>query len=265
MAAAASGGQPGGGGSVRGWYIYGILPGDVESAGEAQGVGDPPGKVEIVRHGDIAALVSELETNRALGTPEDLLAHQRLLDAASAEAPVLPLRFGAVVSTREAVTDELLGPHHDEFSAALGELEGCAQFVVHGRYDEQAVLHEVLTENRQAARLREEIQSAGDPDATREQRIRLGEIISQAVSAKREADTQTAADALAPHCLSTSAREPGHELDAVNLALLAKTASQGDIEQAVSQLARDWQGRTNLRLLGPMAPYDFVVTSQPAG
>ena len=256
---ALQGGEP----RARGWYIYGIVPGDVEMNDDTRGVGNPPGKVGVVRHGDIAALVSEIDTSQPLGRPEDLLAHQQLLDSASTEAPILPLRFGAVVANQEAVTGELLAPHHDAFAKALSELEGCAEFVVHGRYVEEKILAEVLSEDTEAARLRDGIRAAGDEDATRDEQIRLGELISYAITAKREADTRAAGDAIASHCVATSVRQPAHELDAVNVALLVKTAEQAGLEKAVEKLARDWTGRVNMRLLGPMAPYDFVTTSQP--
>ena len=257
--------QPGSEPRTRGWYIYAIVPEDVEPNGDARGVGDPPAIVDVVRHGDIAALVSEIDTSQPLGRPEDLMAHQQLLDAASAEAPILPLRFGAVVSSPDAVTEELLAPHHDEFAEALGQLEGCAEYVVKGRYVEETVLQEVLSESTEAARLREDIRAAGDENATRNERIKLGELISNAVTAKREADTRALGDALAQYCLATNVRQPTHELDAVNTALLIKTAGQAEVEQAVDKVARDWAGRVSVRLLGPMAPYDFVTTLQPEG
>jgi hypothetical protein len=265
MSAPETSAQPSSEPRACGWYIYGIVPGDVEMNDDAQGVGDPPGKVDVVRHGDIAALVSEVDTSKPLGRPEDLMAHEQLLDSASVEAPILPLRFGAVVANREAVIEELLAPNHDGFAKALSELEGSAEYVVHGRYVEEKILTEVLSESADAAQLLEDIRAVGNEDATRDEQIRLGEYISNAITAKREADTRTLSDAIASHCIATSVREPAHELDAVNVALLIKTAEQAGLEKAVEKLARDWTDRVNVRLLGPMAPYDFVTTSQPEG
>ncbi|MFD0885570.1 GvpL/GvpF family gas vesicle protein, partial [Streptosporangium algeriense] len=48
--------EAGGGAS----YVYGIVPGDTEVDADARGVGDPPGRVRLVRHGEIAALTSEV-------------------------------------------------------------------------------------------------------------------------------------------------------------------------------------------------------------
>ncbi|WP_113699855.1 GvpL/GvpF family gas vesicle protein [Nonomuraea lactucae] len=246
-----------------GTYLYGIVPADVEVADDTQGVGDPPAEVTLLRHGEIAALVSDLTAERPLGTPGDLMAHERLLDATAAEVPVLPIRFGAVMTGPDEVVEELLSPYHDQFRTALGELEGRAEFVVKGRYEERTVLQEVLDEQPEAARLREEIQGKPE-DATRDARIRLGELVNQAITAKREADTQTVLERLAPLCELTAVREPTHEQDSVHLALLVRKERKGEVEEAVEEIAGQWERRMTLRLLGPLAPYDFIV-SAPAG
>lgn len=257
--------QAGSTGTGHGWYVYGIVPGDVEPTEDATGLGDPPGRIEVVAHGDIAALVSEIDTSHPLGKPEDLLTHQQLLDATVAAVPVLPMRFGAVLSSEDAVADELLAPHEEEFAAALQQLDGLAEFVIKGRYVQEAVLREVLSESSEADQLREEIQQTGDEDASRNARVRLGEIISNAFEAKREADTRQVGDAVAACAVSSNVRPPSHEEDAVHVALLVEMAKREDLEEAVDKIAQAWKGRVNLRLLGPMAAYDFVVAQHPEG
>lgn len=244
-------------------YVYGIVPGDAEVAPGTSGVGDPPGEVRLVRHRDLAAMVSDVPTDAPLGRPEDLVAHEELLDAAVTGLPVLPLRFGAVVADDEAVSSELLEGHHDEFADALRQLEGRAEYVVRGRYVEGAILNEVLAANQEAADLREQLKGT-DENATRDQRIRLGEIISDAVSGHREQDTRAVGDALDGQVEASVVREPTHELDAVHVAFLAEIDKEAELERALEKLARDWEGRIELRLLGPLAAYDFVGADQPA-
>jgi hypothetical protein len=234
----------------------------LSSAGALGDLG--PQRLRVVRSDDLAALVSDVDPARPLGSPDDLRAHKEILDASAAEVPVLPLRFGAVLTSDDAVASELLQPFHDEFSAALDQLDGLAEYVVNGRYAGPRILDEVLSENPQAQRLREEIRGQ-DSDATRDLRIQLGEIISDAISAKREKDTSTLQDAMADHCAESFVREPTHEDDAVHVAFLVETGQEKEIEKTVEDLARKWDGRVELRVLGPMAAYDFVGTTQPGG
>jgi hypothetical protein len=116
----------------------------------------------------------------------------------------------------------------------------------------------VVSENPQAIRLRQAIRQVADPDLTRDTRIRLGQMLYNAISAKRQADMRTLGAALAGHVVASTTREPTHEMDAANLAVLAELAHQEDLENAVSAFARGQEGRITVRLLGPMAPYDFV-------
>jgi hypothetical protein len=244
-------------GQSSGSYVYGILPADIELAADRTGVGDPPGTVYLVRAENVAALVSKVDLARPLGTPQDLALHKDILDASAAGVPVLPLRFGAVLATDDAVADELLAPHGDEFARALRDLDGRVEYVVHGRYAENAILAEVLAENPEATQLAEQIRGA-DPDATRDARIRLGELISNAVTAKREEDTRALGDMMAGRCSATAVREPTHEMDAINVAFLVDENQEKNLDQVVADLSETWAGRFELRLLGPMAAYDFV-------
>jgi hypothetical protein len=244
-------------------YVYGIIPSDVELDEGIQGIGDPPGDIRLIRHEELAALVSDVDVSRPLGRPDDLMGHEELLDSTSADVPVLPLRFGSVLADDEAVTSELLEAHHDEFKQALEELEGRAEYVVRGRYVEHAVLREVLTENDEAARLAEQTKDA-DENASRDVRMRLGEIISNAIASKRERDTATVVGALSEHAAGAVVREPTHELDAVYAAFLVATDEAPELEKALDQLRGDWDGRVEFRLLGPLAAYDFVGTAAPS-
>lgn len=243
-------------------YVYGVFPGDIKLDTELTGVGEPPGKVRIVRGGDIAALVSDVPADGSIGSARDLAAHKDILDASASAVPVLPMRFGAVLADDQAVADDLLAANHDAFAEALAELEGRVQYVVKGRYHERVLVREVLAENRDAARLREAIRQAGDR-ATDEARIRLGEMIDNAVAAKREQEARTLADRLDGHYEASVLREPRHERDAIYAALLVKISQSEELSQAIDDLAAEWRERMVLRLLGPMAAYDFVGMPEP--
>jgi len=242
-----------------GWYVYGIVERDVEVVPGSTGVADAA--VELIQDGRVAALVSKIGLDRPLGTPDDLVAHKELLDATAADAPVLPFRFGAVLASPDAVIQELMEPNDEEFEDALRYLDGTAQYVVRARYVEATVLREILDENPKAARLRDRIGTEPD-ETTKGLQIQLGEILNAAMEAKRNADTRALVDALEPVAAATAIRQPTHEMDAAHVAILERKEQRSDVEDTLTALAQDWAGRTDLRLLGPMAPYDFVVTTQ---
>jgi len=89
----------------QGWYVYGIVESDVEVVPGRTGVADAP--VDIARDKRLSALVSTIELDRPLGTPEDLHAHKDLLDA--------------TVQMVDGVDDFI-----DEGNLAIGEVGGLA-------------------------------------------------------------------------------------------------------------------------------------------
>jgi hypothetical protein len=218
-AKAAKAGKAAGGQPERGIYVYGILPADIEMAADIPGVGAHPGLLRDIRHDGLVALVSEVDTARPLGSPEDLRTYREILDATAAEVPILPLRFGTVLASDQAVAEELLAAGHDEFTAALERLEGCAQFQVTACYAQDAV-------------------------------------------PSREEDTRAVRQALEGVAVASVAREPAGERDLVDLALLVAADRQGEAERVIADLAREWEGRIDVRLQGPMAAYDFTGPAQ---
>ncbi len=243
-----------------GLFIYGIVPSDVEPTPEAEGIGSPPGEVTTIRHGDLAALVSEVGLDEPLGRPADLTAYEALLDGTVVVAPVLPVRFGTVMTGEDAV-DDLLDAHHDRLVAALAELEDRLQYTVHGRFDEQAFVGGFLAGNAAAAALADQVR--GRPEAeTREQRIRLGEMISQAVELHREAENRELVDAVGPSAVANAVHPPSHELDAVKVAFLVAADDEDDFIRSVEEFAEQRRDLIRMRLRGPVAPYDFVSAHQ---
>lgn len=244
-------------GVVHGVYVYGILREPASLPEDLPVVGDARSDVWLATYEQLAALVSEVRVSRPLGTREDLIAHERVVDSLAEQTTVLPMRFGAVVRDADAVVDELLRPHRDHFDFVLSELAGTIQFTVRGRYVGEAHLYEVVAEQPEVRELRESLQDVPE-DAAPAERMRLGELVANAVARKREADAQTLAEVMAPHVAASAVHEVSGEEDAVHMAFLVDRRKRDEFEHAVDELGRRWIDRIQLRLLGPLAPYDFV-------
>jgi hypothetical protein len=244
-----------------GTYVYAVVSADADLPADMEPVGGSPDGIAIIEHGDLAAVVSDVATDKPLGKRADLMAHERVVNAIAAETTVLPMRFGGVVKDDRAVVDELLAEHHDWFVHALAELDGVVEYVLHGRYDEDVLLSRIIEQNSEIAHLSEQVRGQ-DPDATYYERIRLGEAISREVDGARAVDATAAEQWLGPYAEAVVTKEVDGEDGAVHLAVLVRRDRLSDFEQAVDSLGDDWDSRVSLRLIGPVAPYDFLP--QPA-
>lgn len=244
-----------------GSYVYGILRSGQRIPEDLEPV--PPGSEDaehglgLVSAGSLAAVVSDISTDRPLGKREDLLAHERVLNVIAADTPILPMRFGAVVSDDDAVREELLEPHQDYFLRALDEIADYVEFSLRGDYEQDVVLSRIVEENPAIQDLRERIRGV-DEDASYYDRIKLGEAVSQAVDTLRENDANAVLEALERYARATVVKEVGGENGAVHVAFLVRRDHRTDFERAVDDLGDAWAGRVDLRLLGPTACFDFL-------
>ncbi len=238
-------------------YVYGIVPAGTRLPAGLLGTGG--GRVRLVRHGALAGVISEIPQTGALGTREDLLAHENVVASLSARTTMLPLRFSAVVTTAGAVTTDMLEPYYDWFTGILADLDGRAEFSVSGTYVQDTVLREVLAEEPEVMRLRESLRGLPE-EAGYYERVRLGELIVHALDAKREVDTEDLVQTLSRHAVAVAPRPPVNEDTAADAAFLVSDDDRATFRRAVDELGYRWAGRIRLRVLGPRAPYDFVPT-----
>jgi len=106
-----------------------------------------------VEHADLMALTSRLRRPRLAA--RDLRAHWRVLEQAFERTTVLPVRFGTVMETEDDVRERLLAPNAERLSALLEEMSGLIQLNLKGRYDEDALLRQIVRENPAIDKLRE--------------------------------------------------------------------------------------------------------------
>jgi Gas vesicle synthesis protein GvpL/GvpF len=241
--------------AVKPTYVYGLVKAGTALPEGLAGLG-PSGRVSTIVHGHVAAIVSDVPIGRPLGARGDLVAHETVLDAVASRAAVVPMRFPAVVE-EDAVVDELLAPNEDRFLTLLDGLENRVQYTLTGRYEQDAVLREILEGDPEIAALREKIRSLPE-DATYYHRVRLGELVVQTLEDRREVEAAEIVDRLEPLAVTTASNPLGAPEDVVNTAFLVERGRRQEFEDAVESVGKDLVGRIRLRLLGPVAPYDFV-------
>jgi hypothetical protein len=236
------------------YYVYGVVAETPDMSGLT---GVQEAGVQAVRAGDLAAVVSVIDLDRPPRSRSDLLAHSAVLDALAGSGPVIPVQFGSVLADLESVENDLLGGRAEVFRSLLAELEGRTQFVMRASYREEVILREVVADDQGIADLRMRTRNLPEA-ASYADRVRLGELVSQAVDEKRAADAEGLLTEVLPLTVASSPRAGGGMDHVVNIALLVDNARISALEETLEDLAAAAHERMTIRLLGPMAPYDFV-------
>ncbi|HEY6962014.1 MAG TPA: GvpL/GvpF family gas vesicle protein [Gaiellaceae bacterium] len=224
-------------------YVYGVAPSG--AAVSTRGIGDAP--VSVVEHGELAAIVSRVDA-KVRAKRRDLLRHSDVLQTAFAGGPVIPLRFGTVFASEGAVVDELLASRYEELVALLQQLETLAELRVRATFDEQALLAEVVRDDRRVAALR-----AGGAS-----QMELGEAVAHAVAARREAGAGAIVQALGAAALDVRVDEPREEWEVVRASFLVERSRVKTVEREAAAVAEREGRRMTIELIGPMPPHSFV-------
>jgi hypothetical protein len=238
-----------------GSYVYAVVDADTTLPEDLDGLDGAP--LRTVVCGAVAAVVADVAVERPPGRRADLMAHSRVVDALAADLVLVPVQFGSLLPDDESVVEDFLRPNEARFLEPLEALAGRTHFPLGATYHEDTALAEIVQADPEIADLRRRTRDLSD-DEGYSLRVRLGELVSKAMEHKREDDAAVLLDAVAPYVAAQVPRTGGGLDHVLDVALLVDDERRSELEQHLESLAEAVHERIRLRLMGPMAPYDFV-------
>jgi gas vesicle protein GvpL/GvpF len=236
-------------------YVYGVLGAATAERVDGTGIGGLP--LSSVSHDRIAALTSDLEDEQLEAGRDELLAHAHALEHAFKAGAVLPMRFGVVLPDAGAVRRQLLAAHREALEEQLAEMEDRVEINVKGIYEEEAILREVVLEDPELAELKRAI-GGGSEDATYPERIRLGELVAEALEAKRAQDGDAIVGRLSAEAVAIDVGDAVHERMAVSCSFLVERSRLQAFDRLLDTIAAEQAERIQFKYTGPLPPHSFV-------
>ncbi len=159
-----------GGKAARGRYIYAVVTPSAEQALNFKGLDDRP--TYTIAHRGVAAVVSDLESDRIRPERRNLAAHRAVLSGLmGVEEAVLPMRFGTIAANANEIKS-LLASNREIFESQLKQIAGKLEMGVRAVWDVPNIFeyfvdaHPELKEARDTVRQREgrqEVAPGGRP------------------------------------------------------------------------------------------------------
>ena len=243
-----------------GKYLYCIIHCSENHTFDADVIGDGGGVVHTVCHQDLAVVVSDSPVTQYESTRRNMVAHERVLETVMREFTLLPVRFGTVTDSTAPVQgiQKLLGSRFAEFDKLLRDMRGKAELGLKAFWrDEKAIFEEIVAEDADIRRLRNSL-SGKSPEATHFDRIRLGEMIKEALNRKRAREAVRILQPLRQVAHSTRENESLGDRMVVNAAFLVDKSKEPEFDQVVSKLDEQLGERVVLKYIGLAPPYNFV-------
>jgi hypothetical protein len=238
----------------EGVFVYAVVRAGRDLP-ELAGLDDAP--IEVVETGQVAAVVSRVALDRPPGRRADLVVYDRVVAGLAERGVVAPVRFGALVPDTDAVVQELLAPREELLADVLQDLTGHVQFNLRATYVEGAVLKEIVDTDPQIRALRDRTRDLPEHVAYGD-RVRMGELVVHALELRAEADAADIMDAVLPHVVAYEGRGARGAEVVLDVALLVHEDLVHTLEDTLEGIAEAVHERMHLRLVGPLAPFDFV-------
>jgi hypothetical protein len=240
-------------------HLYGVL---AATEGRALGpLGREGEEIRIVARAGLGIALREGPPEALEGLPRDrllplLVAHQSVLEDLMQLGCVIPLRFGTCLAGEEDV-QALLAAGHGTFVEALDRMRGFAEYEVAAYWPDMGAVFASLAALPDVSRLREEICSGGA--VTMAAKRSYGALVAARLTENREdlaAKLQEALAVLGPRQRVHPVLDDSQVLTA---SVLVPHSAAGSIRNLVHDLAIDWEGQVDFRLIGPLPPHSFCT------
>lgn len=236
-------------------YLYGFMdaPEDCEIPLPALGIADMP--VRALCRGEIGALVSDLSSTELSIDPENLLAHERVLEASLAQHTVLPAAFGSVAASLEDVLS-LLATHHETLKEELNRLRDRVEVGLKVYWNRDALVRELETITGGLDERRRKAQS--DPALEHALAIEVGQKVEALMDAWRGRYEVAVFQRLRAHADDMCLNDPIGPRMLWNAAFLVPRKQEVWFRKEAGRLTERFKDRFELRYAGPLPPHNFV-------
>lgn len=245
---------------MSGIYVYAIVPPTAPPEFAVAGLSPEEPQVRVVSGSRVAAVVSaspaidfrSLQRQEAVNY---LLAHQRVVEAIMQSTPALPVKFGTVLPSEDAVARvlargaEILAPRLAEFADRIQ-----VELVV--SWDLNEVLNEIAVEDA-VLRLKAEIATSDAP--TDGAKVALGRLVKDSIDRRRDAIRARILSELRPISFDLVENALMDDRMIANVALLLAAAGGQALDYKLERLDKEFGERLNFRCVGPLPPSSFAT------
>lgn len=240
-----------------GQYMYCIIRAPEPRQFTALGIGERGDIVHTVHFMSLAAVVSDSPVIEYDSSRRNMMAHTLVLEEVMREFTILPVRFGTVAPSVEAIQEQVLKRRYSELNDLLAEMEGRVELGLKAFWYEDSFFEQIVEDHPAIRRLRDSLMNR-PAEETYYERIRLGEMVENAMWRKRDEDAEKILTPLRPLVHKTRANKVITDRMVLNAAFLVDQDREAEFDQAVRQLDSEMGDRLMFKYVGPVPPYNFV-------
>ena len=236
-------------------YLYAIV-GHPQGCDRYGPIGIDGGEVYSIPDGQLAAVVSDVPNARLRPERRHLAAHHAVHKCLMQEGALLPMSFGVIADSRQAVR-HILTLNRDAFLEQLRRVENKVEMSLVVKYDIPNIFEYFVRTHPELKAYRDQL-FGGGRQPSEDDKLELGRLFDRTLRDERAELTQTVVESLAPLCIEIKENPPRGESGVMNLACLVARDGQERFERGVFEAAGRFDDNFSFDYSGPWPPYNFV-------
>jgi hypothetical protein len=235
-------------------YLYAIVAAGESRRYEALGIDGSD--VYTIPGGRVAALVSDFSHSKIRPERRHLAAHQQILKQLLAETTPLPMSFGIVADSPQAVR-KILTRNQKAFLEQLNRVAGKVEMGLRVTFDVPNIFEYFVATHTELRAARDQFFGT-HREPSQEEKIEVGRMFDRLLSEDRQNYTEQVEQILSPACFEFQANKCRQEHEVMNVACLVGREAQERFEAGVFEAAKLFDSHFAFDYSGPWAPYSFV-------
>jgi hypothetical protein len=215
-------------------------------------------EVSAIIEGRLAAVVSGVEGARIRPERRRLAVHQEVLKHLLAVTTPLPMKFGILVDSPDAVR-RILRRNQRRFVEQLDRVAGKLEFGLRVTWDVPNIFEYFVGLKSELRLARDRLLGCNRPPA-QDDKIELGRLFDRLLAEERERRTERVEQVLAQSGIEVRANPCRNEHEVMHLACLVSRAAKETFGDVVFRAAETFDNRFAFDYNGPWAPHNFVET-----
>jgi len=215
--------------------------------------------VYAIDQNGLRAVVSDTASTRLRPDRRNISAHQSVLHSLTEDSTVLPMRFGVIARSSEAI-EKLLASNQETIREHFERLNGRVEMGLRVSWDVANIYEYYVATHPSLRQGRDEIWDKNANNVNhRDEKIRLGNLYQSLRNADRIEFTEKVKDVLFNYCEDIVETAVKREKDVMNLACLVEREKLDDFAKGVFEASKQFDNVYLFDYTGPWAPHNFIT------
>ena len=242
----------------EGKYIYGIIRHAAPLNYGNIGMGKRYDLVYGINFKDITAIVSNSPIIQYEARRVNMITHEKVLEEVMKQFTVLPVRFSTISEhDDDAGILRILEKDYKKFDEMLTKMEGKKELGLKVLAHETEIYESIIEKYDDIRTLRGKLMNL-PADKTHYQRMKIGEMVAEALKKETENYKNIILDILTPLTEEVKINDNDGEMMILNVAFHIKSTSEPEFDKIVNEIDEKYGHFMTFKYVGTLPPYYFV-------